>query len=59
MKQVGYSFVIIIARPCTTNEFKCDDDVCISNDDVCDSVNDCFNGEEELICVQTCMYAAV
>ena len=58
-KQFGYSFAIIIDRPCTTNEFKCDDDVCISNLDVCDSVDDCSNGEDEWICVQTRMYAAV
>ena len=49
MRQLDYSFCDTyffqsITRPCTTDEFKCNDAVC--------------NGEEEMICIQTSMYPA-
>lgn len=35
---------------CAENEFKCDDNVCLSKEKVCDRVRDCRDGTDELDC---------
>lgn len=35
---------------CADDQFKCDDNTCISEDKMCDAVHDCSHGEDEEDC---------
>ena len=39
---------------CDDNEFRCNDGKCISNDYVCDDIDDCLDWEDELPPVCPC-----
>ena len=39
---------------CNDNEFRCNDGKCISNDYVCDDIDDCLDWEDELPPVCPC-----
>nr|XP_037874357.1 basement membrane-specific heparan sulfate proteoglycan core protein isoform X3 [Bombyx mori] len=39
---------------CSLDEFKCDETRCIRRDEVCNNINDCHDGTDEVDCAKSC-----
>ena len=53
--EMEYLFILYnldIYQECSDEEFRCDNDMCISTDSVCDGRNDCVDHSDEKNCGQ-------
>ena len=50
MKNELTSFSLISQATCSPNDFTCNDGTCIDRSSVCDGINNCPSGNDEVLC---------
>ena len=50
MQYMYNRFLLFLGKSCEDGQFRCQNNLCISQDWVCDAENDCLDSSDELNC---------